>query len=304
VLAWAAGGSPRKLTCPGRDLRGIHAIRGKADCDRLIFALPRTDRVAVIGGGYIGLEAAAVLREMGKEVTVVEAQDRVLARVTAEPVSRFYEAEHRARGVEVRLGTGVAELVGCEGAVTGVRLSDDTVIEADQVIVGIGIIPAIQPLLHAGAAATASGVLIDDLCCTTLTGIYCIGDCAVLRNGSGIRIESRQNAHEQAQTAAKAICGQAEPLRLIPWFWSDQYDLRLQTVGLSRGYDATVLRGNPENRSFSLIYLKDGAVIALDCVNAARDYAQGRKLVKGSTHVDLALLADERTPLKEIAAAA
>jgi 3-phenylpropionate/trans-cinnamate dioxygenase ferredoxin reductase component len=304
VLVWAAGGRPRKLTCPGHDLRGIHAIRGKADCDRLISALPRSGRIAVIGGGYIGLEAAAVLREMGKKVTVIEAQDRVLARVTAEPVSRFYEAEHRARGVELRLGTGVAGLVGCEGAVTGVQLTDSTMIDADQVIVGTGITPATQPLLRAGADAAVNGVLVDDSCRTMLAGIYCVGDCAVQRSGPGIRIESRHNAHEQAQTAARAICGQAEPLRLIPWFWSNQYDLRLQTVGISHGYDARVLRGNPEKRSFSLIYLRDGAVVALDCINAARDYAQGRKLVSVGTHIDPALLADEQMPLNATAPAA
>jgi 3-phenylpropionate/trans-cinnamate dioxygenase ferredoxin reductase subunit len=301
-LVWAAGGRARRLTGPGHDLDGIYAIRGKADCDRLIAALPGAGRIAVIGGGFIGLEAAAVLREMGKEVTVIEAQDRVLARVTAEPVSRFYEAEHRARGVGLRLGAAVVELTGRGGAVSGVRLTDGTVIQADGVIVGIGIVPEIEPLLRAGAGATAGGVLVDDRCRTTLPGVYCAGDCAVLADGPGVRIESRQNAHEQAQAAARAICGQAAPPRAVPMFWSDQYDLRLQTAGLSHGHDATVLRGHPEERSFSLIYLRQGAVIALDCVNAARDYAQGRKLVGAGAHIDRALLADERLSLKGIAA--
>jgi 3-phenylpropionate/trans-cinnamate dioxygenase ferredoxin reductase subunit len=239
---------------------------------------------------------------MGKEVTVIEAQDRVLARVTAEPVSRFYEAEHRARGVGLRLGTAVAGLTGRGGAVTGVRLTDGTVTEADQVIVGIGIEPEIQPLLRAGAAAAASGVLVDDSCRTTLPGVYCAGDCAVLAGGPGVRVESRQNAHEQAQAAARAICGQPAPPRAVPLFWSDQYDMRLQTAGLSHGHDATVLRGHPEDRSFSLIYLREGVVIALDCVNAARDYAQGRKLVGAGARIDRTLLADERISLKGIAA--
>lgn len=305
TLVWATGGSPRKLDCPGHDLNGVHAIRDMADCDRLISALPQTRRVAVIGGGFIGLEAAAVLREMDKEVVIIEALDRFLARVAGEPVSRFYENEHRNRGVEVHLGTGVAELVGSNGNVTGVRLTNGTVTDADQVIVGIGIIPAIQPLLSAGAETTegSTGVLVDDYCQTSLPDIYCVGDCAVLRNGPGIRIESRQNAIEQAQTAAKAISGHAEPLHLVPWFWSNQYDLRLKTIGLSLGYDETVLRGDPQSRSFTLIYLKQGAVIAMDCINAARDYMQGRRLVETRPHIDPAILADDRIPLKEIAAA-
>lgn len=302
TLVWAAGGSPRALTCPGGDLDGIHAIRGKADCDRLIAALPRSERIAVIGGGYIGLEAAAVLRELGKDVTVIEARDRVLARVTAETVSRFYEAEHRARGVALLLGAAVAAIEGSDGTVTGVRLADGTVTAADQVIMGIGMVPAAGPLAAAGADVTAEGVLVDDWCRTTLPGVYCVGDCAVLASGPSIRIESRQNAHEQAQTAARAICGGAEPVRFVPWFWSNQYDLRLQTVGISHGYDTAVLRGSTDARSFSLVYLKDGAVVALDCVNAARDFAQGRKLVSAGARTDPALLADDRKPLKEIAA--
>lgn len=305
VLVWAAGGSPRQLNCPGHDLNGIHAIRDMADCDRLISVLPHSRRIAVIGGGFIGLEAAAVLRELGKEVVIIEALDRFLARVAAEPVSRFYEHEHRGRGVEVHLGTGVAEILGRDGNVSGIRLTDGTVIDADQVIVGIGIIPAIQPLLSAGAESTvgSTGVLVDDHCRTSLPDIYCVGDCAVVRNGPGIRIESRQNAIEQAQTAAKAVNGQVEALHMVPWFWSNQYDLRLKTIGLSLGYDETVLRGDPQSRSFSLIYLKQGAVIAMDCINATRDYMQGRRIVEAGSHIDPAILADERIPLKEIAAA-
>ncbi|MFI7067222.1 NAD(P)/FAD-dependent oxidoreductase [Kribbella sp. NPDC050124] len=306
TLVWAAGGVPRALDCPGHDLVGVRSIRTKADCDQLIAVLPRTERVVVIGGGYVGLEAAAVLRELGKQVDVVEALDRVLARVTGEPVSRFYETEHRSQGVRLHLGMGVAEILGRDGAVIGVRLTDGTVIDAEQVIVGIGVEPAIQPLLDAGAESTSnrSGVLVDDVCRTTIPDIYCVGDCSILRNGPGIRIESRQNAYEQAHAAAKAISGRPEPLRLVPWFWSNQYDVRLQTVGLSAGHDQVVLRGHPGSRSFSLVYLKNGVVIALDCINAARDYIQGRKLVEAGTRVPPDLLADERQPLKALAISA
>ncbi|WP_155054384.1 NAD(P)/FAD-dependent oxidoreductase [Streptomyces blattellae] len=306
ALVWCAGGTPRTLHCPGHGLDGIHAIRDKADCDRLIAALPHSRRIVVIGGGYVGLEAAAVLSGLGKQVVVIEALDRVLARVAAEPLSRFYEAEHRAHGVELRLGTSVAEIVGRDGAVSGVRLAEGTVVAAEQVIVGIGIEPVVEPLLAAGAQAApgGAGVLVDDLCRTTLADVYAAGDCAVARSGPGIRIESRHNATEQADTAAKAISGRPEPLRLVPLFWSNQYDLRLQTVGLSHGHDRTVLRGDPGSRSFSLVYLKDGAVAALDCVNTARDYLQGRRLVEAGTRVDPALLADARTPLKDMAESA
>ncbi|MEH0421453.1 NAD(P)/FAD-dependent oxidoreductase [Streptomyces sp. B21-083] len=305
-LVWCAGGTPRALRCPGHELDGIHAIRDKADCDRLMSALHRSHRVVVIGGGYVGLEAAAVLSGLGKQVVVVEALSRVLARVAAEPLSRFYEAEHRAHGVELRLSTGVTEILGRDGGVSGVRLTDGAVVPADQVIVGIGIEPVVAPLLAAGAEAAANGlgVLVDDLCRTSLTDVYAAGDCAVVRDGPGIRVESRQNASEQGATAAKAISGRPEPLRLVPLFWSNQYDLRLQTVGLGHGHDQTVLRGDPGSRSFTLVYLKDGAVAALDCVNTARDYLQGRRLVESGARVDPALLADARTSLRDLAKSA
>lgn len=306
TLVWAAGGVARTLDCPGNDLAGVRSIRTKADCDQLIAALPRSQRFIVIGAGFVGLEAAAVLRGMGKQVDVVEALDRVLARVTAEPVSRFYEAEHRSHGVRLHLGAGIAEILGRGGAVIGARCTDGTVIDAEQVIVGIGMEPAIQPLLDAGAepANNRSGVLVDDFCRTTIADVYCVGDCSILRSGAGLRIESRQNACEQAHTAAKAISGQPEPIRLVPWFWSNQYDVRLQTIGLSAGHDQLVLRGRPEDRSFSLVYLKNGVVIALDCINATRDYIQGRKLVEAGTRIPPDRLADEQTPLKELAMAA
>ncbi|KRE22291.1 NAD(P)/FAD-dependent oxidoreductase [Agromyces sp. Soil535] len=304
-LVWATGGVPRRIPVPGGDLEGVLAIRSKADCDRLIEALPSIRNVVVIGGGFIGLESAAVLRARGATVTVVEALDRVLARVTAEPVSRFFENEHRAHGVELLLGVGIDSIEGDDASVTGVRLSDGRVLPADRVIVGIGIVPAIEPLIAAGAEVTphATGVLIDELCRTSLADVYCVGDCSVLRNGPGMRIESRQNAHELATTAAKAITGITDPLVLVPWFWSHQYDLRLQTIGLNVGYDQTVLRGTPEERSFSLIYLKEGEVIALDCINATKDYVQGRRLVERRARVEPNVLADTDTALKDIAAA-
>jgi 3-phenylpropionate/trans-cinnamate dioxygenase ferredoxin reductase component len=301
-LIWAAGGDPRRLDCPGSDLAGVHVVRTRADVDAIMAALPETRQVAVIGGGYIGLEAAAVLRKLGKEVVLLEALPRVLARVAGEELSAFYEAEHRAHGVDLRTGVGVAALEG-EASVSAVRLADGSVVDADMVIVGIGIIPSVQPLLAAGAES-GNGVAIDPHCRTSLPDIFAIGDCAAHMNGfaSGavIRLESVQNANDQATIAAKAICGELLPYQATPWFWSNQYDLKLQTVGLSMGYDQTVLRGDPATRSFSVIYLKGGQVRALDCVNMVKDYVQGRKLVEAGAVIDPARLADTDTPLKEL----
>ena len=280
-LVWATGGAPRRLSCDGHDLAGVHAVRSRADVDALIAELPATRRVAVIGGGYIGLEAAAVLTKLGKQVVVLEAQDRVLARVAGAPLSRFYEAEHRAHGVEVQLGVQVDSLRG-DGRVTGVRLHGGELVACDMAIVGIGIVPATAPLIAAGAAGD-NGVDVDEHCHTSLPHVFAIGDCAAHRNAfawhARIRLESVQNANDMAATVAKAIIGAPVPYHAVPWFWSNQYDLRLQTVGLSTGHDETVLRGDPAARSFSLVYLRDGRVVALDCVNATRDYAQGRALV-------------------------
>jgi 3-phenylpropionate/trans-cinnamate dioxygenase ferredoxin reductase subunit len=309
TLIWAAGGNPRRLGCDGHDLAGVHAVRVRADVDAMLAELDQVEHVAVIGGGYIGLEAAAVLIKSGKTVTVLEALDRVLARVAGQPLSRFYETEHRAHGVDVRLGARVTAMVGsAPGAsrVAGVRLADGGCVPAEMVIVGIGIQPAVEPLLAAGASG-GNGVDVDELCHTSLPDIYAIGDCAAHSNafaeGARIRLESVQNANDQATTAAKAIMGVAAPYHAVPWFWSNQYDLRLQTVGLSTAHDDLVLRGDPATRRFSVIYLKGGRVIALDCVNATKDYVQGRALVVNRVAAQRDRLADTETPLKALAAA-
>jgi 3-phenylpropionate/trans-cinnamate dioxygenase ferredoxin reductase subunit len=301
-LIWAAGGSPRRLACAGDDLAGVHAIRNRTDVDRILSDLPGVTRIAVIGGGYIGLEATAVLTKLGKRVVLLEARDRVLARVAGETISRFYEAEHRAHGVDVRTGVTVDRIAGDTRA-TSVRLADGTTIPADMVIVGVGIAPAIAPLAAAGAV-TSNGVEVDEYCRTSLPDIYAVGDCAAHENrfadGARVRIESVQNATDQATIAARHIVGAAEPYAAVPWFWSNQYDLRLQTVGISAGHDETVLRGDPAARGFSVVYLKAGRVIALDCVNAVKDYAQGRKLVIEGRMPDRERLADASMPLKEL----
>jgi 3-phenylpropionate/trans-cinnamate dioxygenase ferredoxin reductase component len=302
-LVWAAGGIPRRVTCAGSELSGVHTVRTRVDIDRILTVLPAAKRIVVIGGGYIGLEVAAVLSKIGKKVVLLEALDRVLARVAGAPLSRFYEAEHRARGVDIRLDVSVNSFEGSSGKVSGVRLATGEIISADMVIVGIGIIPAVEPLMKAGACG-ANGVQVDELCRTGLADIYAIGDCAAHVNafggGAWVRLESVQNAVDQATCVARAIVGKPQPYRSVPWFWSNQYDLRLQTVGLCAGFDEVVVRGDPRARSFSVIYLRTGRVIALDCVNAVKDYVQGRKLVETGANAAPDALADPSRALKGV----
>ncbi len=303
-LIWATGGDPRRLSCMGADLAGVHAVRTKEDADRLMRELDAgAKRAVVIGGGYIGLEAAAVLTKFDVHVTLLEALPRVLARVAGESLSEFYQAEHRAHGVDLRTGAAMDRIEGDGVKVTGVRMADGSLLAADIVIVGIGIIPCIGPLIIAGAAG-GNGVDVDEFCRTSLPDVYAIGDCAAHANdfadGAVIRLESVQNANDMATTAAKDICGVSVPYKATPWFWSNQYDLRLQTVGLSTGHDNAVLRGDPATRSFSVVYLKGGKVIALDCVNMVKDYVQGKKLVEARAQIAPELLADAGVPLKEM----
>jgi 3-phenylpropionate/trans-cinnamate dioxygenase ferredoxin reductase component len=301
-LIWATGGAARMLPIPGGDLAGVQGVRTRADADRMKAASETAENIVVIGGGYIGLEAAAVLRKFDKRVTLLEALPRVLARVAGEDLSRFYEAEHRAHGVDVRLGVCVTALEG-DTRVTGVRLDSGEVLPADLVIVGIGIIPAVAPLTAAGITGD-NGVHVDTQCRTSLPDVFAIGDCAAHANdfadGAVIRLESVQNANDQANTVARTIIGDAQPYHAVPWFWSNQYDLKLQTIGLSTGFENSITRGDTATRSFSVVYLKQGRVIALDCVNAIKDYVQGKALVVAGAEIDPARLADTSIPLKEM----
>jgi NADPH-dependent 2,4-dienoyl-CoA reductase/sulfur reductase-like enzyme len=305
-LIWSAGGDPRRLPVPGAVLPGVFYVRDKADADAMMAALASgARRAVVIGGGYIGLETAAVLRKLGCAVTLVEMLPRLLARVAGEEVSNFYAEEHRRQGVDVRLKTSVQAVLGEEvGRVTGVRLDSGEEIACDMVVVGVGIVPAVAPLIAAGAAGS-SGVDVDEFCRTTLEDIYAIGDCAAHANpyadNAVIRLESVQNAHDMAVTVAKAIMGKQEPYNALPWFWSNQYDLKLQTVGLNLGYDQTVLRGDPASRKFTVAYLKAGRPIAFDCVGTTKDYVQARKLLEsGVGKIDPALLANPDVALKDL----
>jgi 3-phenylpropionate/trans-cinnamate dioxygenase ferredoxin reductase subunit len=302
VLIWAAGGRARKLVIPGAELAGVHNVRTRADIDAIITRLPHVQHVVIIGGGYIGLEAASVLRKLGKAVTILEMLPRILSRVAGPEISAFYSKEHCEHGVDVRTDVAVDRIEGDEH-VTGVRLACGEVLAAELVIAGIGIVPNVEPLIEAGAIGT-NGVHVDEFCRTSLNGVYAIGDCAAHINafagGERIRLESVQNANEQAGAVAKSIASQLTPYHAVPWFWSEQYELRLQMAGVSLGYDTAVMRGDPSAKSFSVAYLKRGQLIALDCVNATRDYVQARKLIADGAMLELGALADSQIALKDV----
>lgn len=303
-LIWAAGGRPRPLSCPGADSPNVFALRNKGDVDAIRALLPGAARVVVIGGGYVGLEAAATLSELGKEVTVLEAADRVLARVAGEHIARFYEAEHKSHGVGVRTKVQVDRIeTGADGKASAVVLETGERYRCDLVIVGIGIVPETEVLTAAGASGE-NGVLIDVYGRTSLDDIYAAGDCAVHANrfagGLPVRIESVPHANAQAQAVVADILSAPGRPDDVPWFWSDQYDLKLQTVGLSAGHDDYVVRGDPSGRSFSVVYLKRGCVVALDCVNATPDYVGGKRHVLSAAKLDPRQIANIGRPLSEL----
>ena len=303
-LIWAAGGSARQLQCDGARADGVVSIRRRTDVDYIKRRLGNIENVVLIGGGYIGLEATAILTKLKKNVTVLEALDRVLARVAGEPLSRFYESEHRKAGVDLRTNV-LVEKIETDGAghANGVVLSCGETIPADLVIVGTGIDPNIEPIANAGAECD-NGIIVDGHCRTSLPNVYAIGDCAahvnVYADGKRIRLESVQNANDQAKVAARDIMGAGDPYGAVPWFWSNQYDLRLQTVGLSAGHDRCITRGDLAGRSFSVAYLKDGVLIALDAVNAPKEYVQARSHIVARSTLDEAELADSSIALRDV----
>ncbi|WP_322049554.1 NAD(P)/FAD-dependent oxidoreductase [Paraburkholderia sp. J67] len=303
-LVWAAGGEARRLSCTGGDLAGVHVVRTIADVDRIRHELADVQRVVVIGGGFIGLESAASLSKIGKPVTVVEAFERVLARVTGPHLSGFIEREHRAHGVEICVNARIEALEGERARVGGVRLQDGRLLAAELVIAGIGIEPAVAALQAAGARGQ-SGVDVDAQCRTSLDHVYAIGDCArqahAFAGNQMIRLESVQNAVDQATLVASVLTGRPLPTKSsVPWFWSMQYDLRLQMAGLSSGYDDVVVRGDPASRAFSIAYLRDGVLIAIDAINAVKDFVQGRAAIGKGVRPDRAALADPSIALSTL----
>ncbi|HEX2140630.1 MAG TPA: FAD-dependent oxidoreductase [Woeseiaceae bacterium] len=299
-LILALGARVRRLDLPGVELDGVHYLRNVQDVRNIHARMGAGRRICIVGAGYIGLEVAAVASQLGMDVTVVELLDRVMKRVVSPELSAFYEREHRSHGVKILLDTGIEAFVG-DGQVRGLLLADGTEIPADVVVIGIGIVPNTEVAAEAGLPVN-DGIVVDEYCRTADPDVYAVGDCTFHPNpviGRSIRLESVQNALEQARTAAAAITGEQAPYAQVPWFWSDQYDLKLQIAGLSQGYDETVLRGSPDSRSFSCVYLRDGRVIALDAVNNPKDFLQAKKVIADGGAVDRVRLADAATELKD-----
>lgn len=301
-LVLAVGSSPRRLALPGADLAGIHYLRNIDDVTGIQGGLKEGRRLVVIGAGYIGLEVAAVSAQLGVDVTVVEMENRVMSRVVSPQVSEFYQQEHMAHGVSLLLSTGVSGFIG-DAEVAAVTLGSGEQIPADLVVIGVGVGPNTE-LAAAAGLGVDDGIEVDDRCMTTDTDIFAVGDCTRHPNdvlGFRVRLESVHNALEQAKTAASNICGEDVHYAEVPWFWSDQYDLKLQIAGLSQGHDRIVMRGKPANRSFSCLYLKDDRLIAIDAINNPRDFMQSKALIAAHTIVDSQLLADSNTELKNMA---
>jgi len=298
-LLLATGTRVRKLKCPGADLAGIHYLRSIADVDALQAVFRAGKKLVVVGGGYIGLEVAAVAVKRGLDVTVFEALDSVMARAVSKPVSDFFEAVHRAAGVKLILNTAVQAFEG-EGHLAAVKAGGQKV-PADIALVGIGVVPNVELAAEAGLTCE-DGIAVDLNCATSDPEIFAAGDCTwhVGREGVALRLESVQNAIDQAKHAALALVGRPKPYREVPWFWSDQYDLKLQIAGLARPGDAIVRRGDPATRKFAVFHLRDGAVAAVESINMPAEYLVGRRLIGDGARIAPERLADTSIAAKSI----
>ncbi|MBD8505016.1 FAD-dependent oxidoreductase [Hoyosella sp. G463] len=310
-LVLCLGARPRSLPRAGAELAGVHYLRDAADTEAIrdelhAKGLHASGRVTIIGAGYIGLEAAASLRQLGVEVTVLESAERVLQRVTAPELSEFYTRVHREEGVDLRTGVAISGIEGDEH-VRGVRLADGELVPADLVIIGIGIVPNVE-LAEAAGLAVENGVVIDDHGQTSAPDIFAAGDCAshyLARYGRQIRLESVPSAGEQAKAVGARICDKEKEIKALPWFWSDQYELKLQIAGLNDGYDSIVLRGDPAaGRSFACFYFKQGQMISADCVNHPKEFVFARRVIGDQLAVDPEKLADPENSLNDLLRAA
>jgi 3-phenylpropionate/trans-cinnamate dioxygenase ferredoxin reductase subunit len=302
----ATGSRPRALPVKGADLSGVYELRSISDVERIRPGMISGQRLVIVGAGYIGLEAAAVARQMGLDVTVLEMEDRILARVTSPVMSEFFTKEHTAQGVTLMTSSRLDHLEGTDGMVTEAHLADGTVLPADFILVGIGILPNEGLAAEAGIACK-NGILVDRDARTNDPRIFAVGDCAsrpLVHYGRTGRLESVHNAIEQGKLAAAAILGRKRPPEDCPWFWSDQYDLKLQIAGLSTGYDEIVPRGAPDSRKFAVFYLKNGALIAVDAVNSPPEFLASKKLIMSGAKLAPSVLSDTSLSMKEISVAA
>ncbi|MEO8019076.1 MAG: FAD-dependent oxidoreductase [Pseudomonadota bacterium] len=318
-LLLATGSHPRLLTVPGATLAGVHYLRTFADVDRLRAELSPGRRAVIIGGGYIGLEVAATCCEAGLDVTVLEAADRVMNRVVAPLVSQFYEAEHARHGVKIHCNVRLHSLIGGEkgtdlfsaaenrsvpfSRVASVRLADGRDIPADFVLVAIGVVGT-DALARDAGLDCEHGIVVDEYCRTSDSHIWAAGDCArhpSIHYGMRVRLESVDNAFEQGTSAALNMLGIATVHDKVPWFWSDQFDLKMVIVGLAVGYDEVIVRGDPSTRAFSVCYLKAGELVAVETINHTKDQMAARKLIPARFRPDRRQLVDDAVPLREVA---
>lgn len=306
ALIIATGSRPRSLPVEGADLENVFDLRGLADVEHIQPKMIPGHRLVIVGAGYIGLEAAAVARQLGLEVRVLEMEQRALARVTSPVISSFYEALHMEHGVDVRCGARLARLKGEDGKLTHAVLASGEEIEADMVLAGIGIVPNVELAEDAGLPVK-NGIIVDEDARTSDPRIFAAGDCTVrplahyARTG---RLESVHNAIEQGKLAAAAIMGKPRPALDCPWFWSDQYDIKLQIAGLSMGYDEIVVRGDIEAKKFAAFYLKNGRLIAVDAINSPPEFIASKRLIMSGASVASETLKDTSISMKEIAAQA
>ncbi len=298
-LVLATGASPRLLPASiGGDLEGVLTVRDKRDADRLMEEMKPGRRLLVIGGGYIGLEAAAVARKLGLDVTLIEMADRILQRVAAKETADIMRGIHQANGVAIREKTGLVRLVGMDGRVAAAELSDGSTLDVDFVIVGIGVTPN-DRLARESGLDVGNGILVDEYTRSSDKDIHAVGDCALLPwRGQHVRIESVQNAVDQAEAAAHVLAGTEIAYDAKPWFWSDQYEVKLQIAGFNLGYDETVLRPGAREGSWSVWYFRDGRFVAVDAVNDAKAYVSGKKLLDTGAEPDRTILADPSADLK------
>jgi len=277
-LIFATGSFPRRVPLPGAELDGVHVLRSIADVLQLREALADAGRVVIIGGGYIGLEVAAVLAELGKQISILEAQDRLLKRVTGQAVASYLHELHRARGVDIRLSSAARRIDGVR-RVEQVSLADGAVLSADLVLMACGVI-ANDELARAAGVTCDGGIVVDAYGRASAPDIYAVGDCARFpsqRYGRTIRLESVQNAIDQARSVAQTIAGKPSAYDPLPWFWSDQFDTKLQIAGLSDGHTRSIVRGEPSTGSFSVEYYIGDAFVAVDAINDAKAYMSARR---------------------------
>lgn len=300
MLLLATGSRVRRIACPGADLLGVHYLRGIEDVDALRLAFSSGKRLAIVGGGYIGLEVAAVARKAGLEVTIFEVLDRLMARVVSQPISAFYEEVHRTAGVEMKFNTAVEAFEG-SGRLEAVRAGGRRY-SADMALVAVGIVPNIDLAEEAGLSCEDGIVVAAERSSTSDPRIFAAGDCTrhIGREGVAIRLECVQNAIDQAKHAALGMLGKVQPYREVPWFWSDQYELKLQIAGLARPTDQIVLRGDPRTRKFAVFHIREGVLAAVEAVNAAPEYLMGRRLIGNDAKVAPDRLADTSIPMKDM----